>query len=87
VIAKIKAAWLWCWSRRKACWLWCWSHRTKAVGGIGMAAAYAYEHQEQLGLFIPAKSMGHTMMAIGILTTAVGLYNTFFNKDVVRERD
>lgn len=62
----------------KAAWLWCWSHKTKAIGGIGTAASYAYLNQEQLGLFIPAKSMGFTMGAIGVATIAVGLFNTFF---------
>jgi len=64
----------------KAAFGWCWSHRTKAIGGAGMAAAYAYENQDKLGLFIPASSMAHTMLAIGIVTFVVGLYNTFFAK-------
>jgi hypothetical protein len=57
---------------------WVWSHRTKAIGGVGMAAAYCFENQEKLGLFIPAASMAHTMLGIGIVTFVVGLYNTFF---------
>jgi len=55
---------------------WCWKHRTKAVGGIGTAAAYAYANQEQLGLIIPAKSLGHIMLALGIVTFLIGLYNS-----------
>jgi len=57
---------------------WTWSHRTKAIGGAGMAAAYCFENQDKLGLIIPATSMAHTMLAIGIVTFVVGLYNTFF---------
>jgi hypothetical protein len=60
---------------------WGWSHRTKAIGGIGTAAAYAYANQEQLGLIIPAKSLGHTMLAIGIVTFVIGLYNSATRKD------
>jgi hypothetical protein len=62
----------------KAAWLWCWSHRTKAIGGFGTAASYAYLNQDKLGLFIPARNMGFTMGAIGVATFGVGLYNTFF---------
>jgi hypothetical protein len=60
---------------------WGWSHRTKAIGGIGTAAAYAYANQEQLGLIIPAKSLGHTMLIIGIVTFLIGLFNTVTRKD------
>jgi hypothetical protein len=65
-------------ARLRAAAAWAWSHRTKAIGGIGTGASYAYLNQEQLGLFIPAKGMGFTMGAIGVATIAVGLYNTFF---------
>jgi len=65
----------------KAAWLWCWSHRTKGIGIAGTAASYAYLNQEKLGLFIPAKSMAHTMMAVGVVTFGVGLYNTFLRRD------
>ena len=67
-------------AKLKAAAFWCWAHRTKAIGGVGTAAAYAYMNQEQLGLFIPARSMAHTMLAIGIVTFVVGLYNTFFQR-------
>jgi hypothetical protein len=56
---------------------WGWKHRTKVIGVIGTGAAYAYANQEQLGLIIPAASLAHTMMGIGVVTFLVGLYNTF----------
>jgi hypothetical protein len=65
----------------RAAWRWCWSHRTKAIGGAGTAASYAYLNQDKLGLFIPATSMALTMGAIGVVTFAVGLYNTFCRQD------
>ena len=68
-------------SKLKAAWLWCWSHRTKGVGVIGGTASYAFLNQDKLGLFIPARSMGFTMGAIGAVTFGVGLYNTFLRKD------
>lgn len=70
-------------ARLRSAWLWCWSHRTKALGGIGGAASYAYLHQDQLGLFIPAKNMALTMGGIGVATFAVGLYNMFKRNDPV----
>lgn len=60
---------------------WSWSHRTKAIGGIGTAAAYAYANQEQLGLIIPAASLAHTMLAIGLVTFVIGLYNSATRRD------
>lgn len=80
---KVRAGTAWVWSQRSAALAWAWSHRTKAIGGVGMAAAYAYDHQDKLGLFIPARSMAFTAGAIGAVTFAVGLYNTFCNKDPV----
>jgi hypothetical protein len=68
-------------TRVRAAPAWLWSHRTKALGGIGTAAGYAYVNQDKLGLFIPAARLGATMMVIGVLTFGVGLYNTFLRKD------
>ena len=70
-------------TRLRTAALWCWSHRTKAIGFLGTGAGYAYLNQDKLGLFIPAKRMAATMMAIGVVTFAVGIYNTFLRKDQV----
>jgi len=77
---KVIAALVWFRAQVKATALWMWSHRTKAIGTVGTAAGYAYLNQDKLGLFIPAKSMAHTMMAVGVVTFIVGLYNTFLRK-------
>lgn len=55
---------------------WAWAHRTKIIGGLGAGASYAYLNQEMLGLFIPARSMAFAAGALGMVTFAVGLYNT-----------